>query len=608
MTAVDLTKVGTYTITVTSTEDPTKTATLTVKVVDGNKITDETVEDVPEETPTINSRVVVFEKNGDTWTEAQGFENLTAALDSKTGYGKGEGDYMFVIAGDISESSALKFPSKAKSITIVGDGKINLGKATTINVKSADISIDAEFTGADLNITLGAGKTLKIGDRTKKLGKVTGNKTSTTLDVLGSVTIGSLQTFTKVYASDGSIITIPAKGKVASIAELKAEMILDGSVTVSGTTVNEGIFHLTKNGTEKQPVAKVTLAGETKNFLDIIVGDEDTAIEGGMKVLYGSGKFNAAKNVNIINKDAQGNNLGAVAYNNNKEVRAENTEAITYQIGDGLEQNTSSFEALFDLLKNETGDVTVTVNSDSVIAKNNIPKKLKSLTIKGYSDDVKITCNLTSFKVAYDLHFEDIVIDAVSAKGAQNAITISSNGSNMSFINTKIFSKSTSITGNKKSTTLVLDGLNRVDKLQNFANVIVRGLAGIAKNFAVETLKLEGSAFISFGNGCVVKITKLSGEGVIGLEKPENPKKFKAITLTSSDIAEEDAIELVQIEFKATDSPALYGALVEGSFVAGTVIFTDKSKGAIDYNKIFDATGLKDEGTLTNTKGKVTLG
>ena len=604
---VDITKAGEYKVTVTSREDASKTATLTVKVVDGNKISDEDVEDIPEETPTKEDAVVVFTKSGDEWTSETGYASLSAALDSKSGIGKGTGDYMFVINKDVTEAKAVKFPSKATGITIVGDGTLTLSKATTINIKTANVSINCKING-DLNVTVGAGKTLKVGEKTGKLGKVTGNKSGTTLDVFGSVTIGSLSTFSKVYAEDGSIITIPAKGKVQNIADLKAEMILDGSVTVTGTTVNEGILHLTKNGTAKQPIAKVTLAGETKTFLDIIVGDEDTAIEGGMKVLYGSGKFNAAKNVNIINKDAQGNDLGAVAYNNNKEVRAENTEAITYQIGEGDEQNTSSFEALFNALANETGDVTVTVNSDAVISKANLPKKLASLTIKGASDDITITSNLTSIKVAYKLAFEDINIVAKNAKGADAALTISTTGSEMSFTNTTIIGKSITLAGNKKATTLKISDLNCVDKIQNFAVVEVTGLAGVAKTFTAETLKLGDDAFISFGNGCAVKITKLSGAGTIGLAKAATAKKFKAITLTSTDITEEGAVELVQIEFKATDSKALYGAVVEGTFETGTVIFADKSKGAIAYDKIFDATGLKDEGKLTNTKGKVTLG
>jgi len=415
--------------------------------------------------------------------------------------------------------------------------------------------------------------------------------------------MAGLTGFASVYAEDGAIITMGAKGKVANVGKLDAEIkFTDAASTVSNVTVDEGIFHLAQAGAK---VTKVTLAAAPTKFLDIIVGTEETTLAGGETVLYGTGKADVSANVVIRNKDANGNVLGAVPYNKNKEVRAENCELIDYTIGDGGEVlHTSSFEALFNKLANESGLVEVSLNGDAKWgSKISIPKGLTSLNIIG--NDYTITVEATAIKGGNcSLVFEDVKLDAKNAKGAI-ALTISTNGALMSFKDSVVLGKAVTLSGNKKNTTLTLDGLNAVDNIQNFANVIVEADGGAAKKKFVAAKVTLADGMLSFGDGASVTIDALEGTGSLGLTKPT--KKFKAITLKGATIANEGDIDLLTIEFKATDSPAVYAALIDPGFAAGTQIFADKSKGAVDYTK-FDATGLIENGGLQNVKGKVTLG
>ncbi len=588
---------GSYTATVGLKADQSKTATVTIEIKDNNKIDDQTVEDIPEEVPTKEDAVVVFTKSGSEWTEGNGYATLTAALDAKTGMGKATGDLMFVISKDITEAKALKFPAKATSITIVGDGTLTLSKATTI--KAAAVNIDAKINGV-LNVTAIKGGTITIGDKTGTLGKVTGDKSSSKLNVLGSVTMAGLTGFASVYAEDGAIITMGAKGNVANVGKLDAEIkFTDAASTVSNVTVDEGIFHLAQAGAK---VTKVTLAAAPTKFLDIIVGTEETTLAGGETVLYGTGKADVSANVVIRNKDANGNVLGAVPYNKNKEVRAENCELIDYTIGVGGEVlHTSSFEALFNKLANESGLVEVSLNGDAKWgSKLTIPKGLTSLNIIG--NDNTITVEATAIKGGNcSLVFEDVKLDAKNAKGAI-ALTISTNGSLMSFKDSVVLGKTVTLSGNKKNTTLTLDGLNAVDNIQNFANVIVEADGGAAKKKFTATKVTLADGMLAFDDGATVTIDALEGTGSLGLTKPT--KKFKAITLKGATIANEGDIKLLTIAFEGNPT---YAVLNTPGFAAGTQIFADKSKGAVDYTK-FDATGLIENGGLQNVKGKVTLG
>ena len=611
-------KAAVYKIKVMAAEDVTKTATINLKIEDKGKI-DYDEDDPTPVVPVSESPVVAFEKSGDEWVEKAGYDSLTAAFD-KTAYGAktATGDYMFVITGKVSEAKALKFPANANSITIVGDesAELNLGKATTINVKKADITLNVKVTGAGLNVTVGAGKTLTVGSLVEKLGKVAGNKNGSKFVATGDVTVDNIQSFAEVDVNNGSVLTINTKGKMNNIAKLRAEVrFIDNTSTAAGITADQAIFHLVQNTGAKQQFAKVTLAGITAgddSFVEVCIEDsnlEEVVLdETTPSVLWTTGAADLTKDgkITIHNEDAKGNELSAVSYNKNKEIRAENTALLEVAVGEEDEVTFSSFEKAFEYLAAKSGAAVITLTDNATMKTAALPKGLSSLTIAS-DGEAALTVNATAIKATYDLAFVNvpIIAKAASAAGLPINLAITTTGSKLTLEDVSFQAKSVKLGGNKKVTELVIKGANSVvDNIENFAKITAEGSIAANKKLTAGTIAFN-DGFISLGNGAAATITSIEGTGTIGLTKAETAKKFKAITL--SGMGADATIALVQVEFKAENSAATYAVVVDGSFEAGTVIFADKSKGAVDYTKI-DATGLKTDGTLTNNNKKVTLG
>ena len=619
--AVKIDTAGSYTITVTSVEDATKSATITVTVKESGKI------DVDEDDPTpvvpvSESAVVAFEKSGEEWVEKAGFNSLTAAFD-KTAYGAktATGDYMFVITGKVSEAKALKFPANANSITIVGDesAELNLGKATTINVKKADITLNVKVTGAGLNVTVGAGKTLTVGSHVGTLGKVAGNKNGSRFVATGDVTVGNIQTFAEVDVNGDSVLTINTKGKMNNIAKLKAQVrFIDNTSTAANITADQVIFHLVQAAGAKQPFAKVTLAdimsGED-SFVEVCIEDselkEAVLDEKTPAVLWTTGRADLTKDgkISIVNIDDENNELSAVSYNKNKEIRAEYTGLLDVEAGEATE-SFSSFEKAFEYLADKSGAATITLNGPATLAKAALPKGLSSLTIKG-DGTAALTVNATAIKATYDLAFINvpIIAKAASATALPINLAISTTGSKLTIEDVMFDAKSVKLGGNKKATELVIGGVNGVvDNIENFAKVTVSGAIAANKKLTVGTIAFDGGQ-LSLGNGAAAKIENIEGTGYLGLTKAETAKKFKAITLTA--MSADAKVTLVQVDTFTDDNG--YKSLViakEATFEAGTVIFADKSKGTIKYggdDAQFDASGLAEGAELELNNKKVTL-
>lgn len=613
-------KAAVYKIKVMAAEDVTKSATITVTVKETGKI------DVDEEDPTpvvpvSENAVVAFEKSGEDWVEKAGYDSLTAAFD-KTAYGAktATGDYMFVITGKVSEAKALKFPANAKSITIVGDedAELNLGKATTINAKNADITLNVKVTGAGLNVSVGAGKTLTVGSLVEKLGKVAGNKNSSKFVATGDVTVDNIQTFAEVDVNGDSVLTINTKGKMNNIAKLKAQVrFIDNTSTAAGITADQAIFHLVQNTGAKQQFAKVTLAGITAgddSFVEVCIEDsnlEEVKLdETTPTVLWTTGAADLTKDgkISIVNSDDENNELSAVSYNKNKEIRAENTALLEVEIGED-QLTFSSFEKAFEYLADKSGAATITLNGPATLAKATLPKGLSSLTIKG-DGTAALTVNATAIKATYDLAFINvpIIAKAASATALPINLAISTTGSKLTIEDVMFDAKSVKLSGNKKATELVIGGVNGVvDNIENFAKVTVSGAIAANKKLTVGTIAFDGGQ-LSLGNGAAAKIDNIEGTGVLGLTKAATAKKFKAITLTA--MSADAKVTLVKVETEADGNGYKIMVIKDGDFEAGTVIFADKSKGAIKYggdDAQFDASELAEGAELELNNKKVTL-
>lgn len=617
---IDKTKAGSYTITASAVEDTNKTATIKVTIKEQGKI------DVDEDDPTpvvpvSESAVVAFEKSGEDWVEKAGYDSLTAAFD-KTAYGAktATGDYMFVITGKVSEAKALKFPANAKSITIVGDedAELNLGKATTINAKNADITLNVKVTGAGLNVSVGAGKTLTVGSLVEKLGKVAGNKNSSKFVATGDVTVDNIQSFAEVDVNGDSVLTINTKGKMNNIAKLKAQVrFIDNTSTAANITADQVIFHLVQAAGAKQPFAKVTLAdiiSDEDSFVEVCIEDselkEAVLDEKTPAVLWTTGKADLTKDgkISIVNIDDENNELSAVSYNKNKEIRAEFTGLLDVEVGEATE-SFSSFEKAFEYLADKSGAATITLKGPATLAKATLPKGLSSLTITGDGTDA-LTVNATAIKVTYDLAFINVPIIAKAASAAALPInlTISTTGSKLTIEDVMFDAKSVKIAGKKKTTELVIGGVNGVvDNIENFAKVTVNGAIAANKKVTVGTIAFDGGQ-LSLGNGAAAKIDNIEGTGVLGLTKAATAKKFKAITLTA--MSADAKVTLVQVKSDVDGNNYKIMTIEDGDFEAGTVIFADKSKGAIKYggdDAQFDASGLAEGAELELNNKKVTL-
>ena len=222
-----------------------------------------------------------------------------------------------------------------------------------------------------------------------------------------------------------------------------------------------------------------------------------------------------------------------------------------------------------------------------------------------------LTVNATAIKVTYDLAFINVPIKAkaASAAGLPINLTISTTGSKLTIEDVMFDAKSVKLGGNKKATELVIGGVNGVvDNIENFAKVTVNGAIAANKKVTVGTIVFDGGQ-LSLGNGATAKIENIEGTGVLGLTKAETAKKFKAITLTA--MSADAKVTLVQVDTFTDDNG--YKSLViakEATFEAGTVIFADKSKGAIKYggdDAQFDASELAEGAELELNNKKVTL-
>lgn len=337
--------------------------------------------------------------------DSSNYPNLDAALKQITDPTK---NYTITLNEDVY-ADKLVFPTKAKSITIVGTGNLYL------NMASLNIPVDM-YIGVDLNgtnakplaVKVAAGKILGIVSGSKNIGVISGTKTSEFYVDNTDIEAAGISTFNKVGVSSGKITVT---GNVAGVTTLEGTLALPNArSTAAITNIETGALKLTDtNGT----AAKVTVSNVTKKLTISIVDAEGNLIpiESGRTVLTAGSTADFTEKVAIENSSKSGLKLSAYLYG--KTVRAEYGGAVTLSV-DG-EENLKSYPNLdvaFKKITDQSKSYTITLNEKVTADKLVIPTKAQSITFNGNGS---LELNMTSLNIPVNTVFE-VPVNGTNAK------------------------------------------------------------------------------------------------------------------------------------------------------------------------------------------------
>lgn len=337
--------------------------------------------------------------------DSSNYPNLDAALKQITDPTK---NYTITLNEDVY-ADKLVFPTKAKSITIVGTGNLYL------NMASLNIPVDM-YIGVDLNgtnakplaVKVAAGKILGIVSGSKNIGVISGTKTSEFYVDNTNIEAAGISTFNKVGVSSGKIIVT---GNVAGVTTLEGTLALPNArSTAAITNIETGALKLTDtNGA----AAKVTVSNVTKKLTISIVDAEGNLIpiESGRTVLTAGSTADFTDKVAIENSSKSGLKLSAYLYG--KTVKAEYGGAVTLSV-DG-EENLKSYPNLdvaFKKITDQSKSYTITLNEKVTADKLVIPTKAQSITFNGNGS---LELNMTSLNIPVNTVFE-VPVNGTNAK------------------------------------------------------------------------------------------------------------------------------------------------------------------------------------------------
>ncbi len=337
--------------------------------------------------------------------DSSNYPNLDAALKQITDPTK---NYTITLNEDVY-ADKLVFPTKAKSITIVGTGNLYL------NMASLNIPVDM-YIGVDLNgtnakplaVKVAAGKILGIVSGSKNIGVISGTKTSEFYVDNTDIEAAGISTFNKVGVSSGKITVT---GNVAGVTTLEGTLALPNArSTADITNIETGALKLTDtNGA----AAKVTVSNVTKKLTISIVDAEGNLIpiESGRTVLTAGSTADFTEKVAIENSSKSGLKLSAYLYG--KTVRAEYGGAVTLSV-DG-EENLKSYPNLdvaFKKITDQSKSYTITLNEKVTADKLVIPTKAQSITFNGNGS---LELNMTSLNIPVNTVFE-VPVNGTNAK------------------------------------------------------------------------------------------------------------------------------------------------------------------------------------------------
>ena len=466
-------------------------------------------------------------------TTRKNFPNLSAALNAIKESSK---DYVLTLNDDQTVNT-LKLPKTANSITIDGDGALNIAAASVAIPVNMTIEADLNGTGKKpFALKAAAGKTLTLGGTVTNLGALSGTKTSL-LNVNTDLTAASLATFKEVNIAEDAVLTI--NGKVSAISLLNGKLKLTNAKTAAALTAGDAEIVLISGN-----FPKVTVADALENLTVTVVDEngEEADLASGTAVIYSGGKNKFTDKITITNKTANGLDLDPFIYG--KEIRAEYADAIT--LSGGGNGNYPNLEKTFEAITDATKDYVITLNSDISAAKLAVPKTANSVTIRSNGECRTINLlNVSSVTSATELILENVRIESTKPY----ALTASKSLTLENFVSESV----KSVKGGAKFS-LNLGECSTIPSVTGFGTINVKDDYAIGTAFTTTTLNLcENAGIIVPGTKSTVSAKFLNGEtgSYIKLEQGFTPIKLSG---TSNDCIT-GTIKLVADTEIASDTP-----------------------------------------------------
>ncbi len=329
--------------------------------------------------------------------------------------------YNIAVNRDISEKK-LNFPKYTKNIRLISFG------GATVEVKDPKLALKSPFelgctikSTKPINVTVPQNCMFTVDSGNTVFGAIKGTGTSEFYAEHG-ISAVSISTFAKVGIPECVTLT----GKFSGIGNFYGKVILgpDSSMNVKhlGDAQVELCANVDKNGRLAVPKLTVEAVIGAASVL-VTASDGRKLPDTGTPVMYvtNAKAFRHIHNITIIGESATGKKLSPVLYG--KEIRAENTNALTleYTAGaDTVKKGFSTFEKLFEALTDANTVYTITVSGEIAAEKFSLPKNIGGLVIRGG----KITIPGGTLSVKYALTFRDTQITATNKKGAPAPLTI----------------------------------------------------------------------------------------------------------------------------------------------------------------------------------------
>ncbi len=300
---------------------------------------------------------------GDDTTGYDTIEEAIAAIKTATG------DVTITLNED-AEIKTLTLPTKAKSVTVNGEGKLTIsGASLTIPCDTVIENTVVSNGTKPMTVKVASGKTLTLNGAAENIGAVSGTATSK-LAVNTDTALGGLATFGEVTIADGKILTV--SGAVKGVGLLNGTIKLTNASTAAAIT-NIGTAEIILVETAgKLPKTTVTNVNEA---LIVTVENETGKLASGTPILY-TVKENYTDKITITNKTDAGQKLDAFLYKT--EIRAEYAGAVTVN-----GKNYPNLEKALEDVTDPAVDYVITLNEAAYVKNLVMPKKAASVTIDG---------------------------------------------------------------------------------------------------------------------------------------------------------------------------------------------------------------------------------
>ena len=329
--------------------------------------------------------------------------------------------YNIAVNRDISEKK-LNFPKYTKTIRLISFG------GATVEVTHSKLALKSPFelgctikSTKPINVTVPKNCMFTVDSGNTVFGTIKGTGTSEFYAEHG-ISAVSISTFAEVGIPECADLTGKSTGIGSFYGKLRLAPGASFAVKSLDNAEVELCANVDKNGNLVIPKLTVEAVIGATSVL-VTASDGRKLPDTGTPVMYvtNAKAFRHIHNITIIGESATGKKLSPVLYG--KEIRAENTNALTleYTAGaDTVKKGFSTFEKLFEALTDANTVYTITVSGEIAAEKFSLPKNIGGLVIRGG----KITIPGGTLSVKYALTFRDTQITAINKKGAPAPLTI----------------------------------------------------------------------------------------------------------------------------------------------------------------------------------------